>query len=100
LLIREQYQDGGVLGWGSTNVFWRQIRNLVIDMTGIGNTALEVAGIHWPSSQATSLENIHVKMTTAAGNKQEGLFIESGSGGFMSDLTFDGGFHGVTVGNQ
>jgi hypothetical protein len=94
-----QYQAGGALGWGATNVFWRQIRNFVIDMTLI-SPSVEVAGIHWATAQATSLQNVKVEMSTASGNKQEGIFIESGSGGFMNDLVFNGGTHGITVGNQ
>ncbi|ORY68475.1 putative Exo-beta-1,3-glucanae [Pseudomassariella vexata] len=87
------------LGWGATNVFWRQIRNLVIDMTSVSPSLL-VSGIHWPTAQATSLENIVVKMSTVKGTQHEGLFVEEGSGGFMNDLVFDGGLHGMTVGNQ
>ena len=37
------------LAWGATNVFWRQIQNLVIDLTAIPATT-EVAGIHWPTA--------------------------------------------------
>jgi len=95
----DQYQPGGALGWGSTNVFWRQIRNFVIDMTLISPSVL-VAGIHWPTAQATSLQNILVKMSSVSGTQHEGLFIESGSGGYLGDLTFLGGLHGISVGNQ
>lgn len=87
------------MGWGATNVFWRQIRNFIIDMTEI-SSSLEVAGIHWPTAQATSLQNIVFKMSDAADTKHEGVFIEEGSGGFVTDLTFYGGNHGLTVGNQ
>jgi glucan 1,3-beta-glucosidase len=87
------------LGYGATNVFWRQIRNFVIDMTDISPSLL-VAGIHWPTAQATSLQNILFKMSTASGVQHEGIFIEQGSGGFVTDLTFYGGLHGMTVGNQ
>lgn len=75
------------------------MRNFVIDMTAI-NPEVEVAGIHWPTAQATSLQNIVFKMSQAQDNKQEGIFIESGSGGWMSDLVFVGGNHGATFGNQ
>ncbi|KAH8601293.1 glycoside hydrolase family 55 protein [Bisporella sp. PMI_857] len=94
-----QYQPGGALGYGSTNLFWRGIRNLVIDMTSVSPSLL-VAGIHWPTAQATSLQNILFKMSTASNTQHEGMFIESGSGGFMTDLTFYGGLNGITVGNQ
>jgi hypothetical protein len=95
----DQYQPGGKLGWGATNVFWRQIRNFVIDMTA-ASPSLLVAGIHWPTGQATSLQNIVFKMSAAAGNLHQGLFIEEGSGGFVTDLIFYGGAQGLNVGNQ
>lgn len=94
-----QYQPSGSLGWGSTNVFWRQIRNFVIDMTAAPATLL-VAGIHWPTGQASSLQNIVFQMSTATGNQHQGLFIEEGSGGFVTDLVFYGGAQGLNVGNQ
>lgn len=39
-------------------------------------------------------------MSTAAGNNQQGMYMENGSGGFMSDLEFTGGAIGMYVGNQ
>ncbi|KAI1864522.1 uncharacterized protein JN550_008809 [Neoarthrinium moseri] len=93
-----QYGAGG-LGWGATNVFWRQIRNFVIDMTAIP-ASRSVRGIHWAVSQATSLQNIVFEMSTAADNQHEGLFIEEGSGGFVTDLVFNGGLYGLNVGSQ
>jgi hypothetical protein len=97
--IKTQYQASGSLGWGATNVFWRQVRNLIIDMTAAPPTLL-VAGIHWPTGQATSLQNIVFKMSTANGTQHQGLFIEEGSGGFVGDLVFYGGAQGLQVGNQ
>ena len=35
-----------------------------------------------------------------AENKQQGIFMDNGSGGFMSDLTFNGGHYGAFFGNQ
>ncbi|KAI6356028.1 hypothetical protein MCOR25_007982 [Pyricularia grisea] len=99
VLDANQYQAGGILGWGSTNVFWRQVRNLVIDMTDLP-VAADVAGIHWPSSQATSLQNIHVKMAKGTQTKHFGMFIEEGSGGYLGDMVFEGGLDGMRVGNQ
>ncbi|GAP92470.1 putative glycoside hydrolase family 55 protein [Rosellinia necatrix] len=87
------------LNWVSTNVFYRQMRNFVIDTTAIpAGTA--ATGIHWPTSQATSLINIQFNMPTDANVVHVGLFCESGSGGFMSDLTFNGGATGASLGNQ
>lgn len=87
------------LNWVSTNVFYKQVRNFVIDTTNIA-PGTAATGMHWPTSQATSLQNIVFKMPTTAGVVHVGLFIESGSGGFMSDLTFIGGATGASIGNQ
>jgi glucan 1,3-beta-glucosidase len=66
------------LNWGSTNVFYRQVRNFIIDTTNIpsGNAA---TGIHWPTAQATSLQNIVFQMSAASGTQHVGLFCESGT---------------------
>ena len=65
------------LNWGSTNVFYRQIRNMIIDMTAIPCTA-QATGIHWPTAQATSLQNLVFDMCASSGTQHVGLFIESG----------------------
>lgn len=39
-------------------------------------------------------------MSTTPGNNQQGMYMENGSGGFMSDLEFTGGAIGMYVGNQ
>lgn len=57
-------------------------------------------GIKWPTAQTTSLQNIVFKMSAAHGTQHQGLFIEEGSGGFMTDLIFEGGLKGFNVGNQ
>lgn len=88
VLDANQYQSSG-LGWGSTNVFWRQVRNLVIDLTGVSSSTA-LAGIHWPSSQATSLQNILIKMSSANDTQQYGMLIEEGSGGYIGDMVFQG----------
>lgn len=94
-----QYQAGNKLGFGSTNVFFRQVRNFIIDMTGVpASTAM--TGIHWPTAQATSIQNVQFKMSSATGTQHQGLFIEEGSGGYVGDLRFDGGLYGLNVGNQ
>lgn len=87
------------LNWVSTNVFYRQIRNFIIDTTAVAATTA-CTGIHWPVSQASSIQNVVFNMPTTSGVVHVGLFIESGSGGFMSDLTFNGGSYGAQFGNQ
>ncbi|KAI9775833.1 MAG: hypothetical protein M1835_005679 [Candelina submexicana] len=86
--------------------FLRQIRNFVIDLTAMNANA--GTGIHWQVAQATSLQNIRfdmIKGTTKSANNngtnnQQGIFMENGSGGFMTDLTFNGGKYGAWMGNQ
>ena len=98
----DQYEPGnaaGVLGFGATDVFWRQVRNFVIDMTAIPASS-GATGIHWPTAQATSLQNIVFMMSDVKGTQHQGLYIEGGSGGFMNDLVFYGGLNGVVFGNQ
>ncbi|KAM0799623.1 glycoside hydrolase family 55 protein [Usnea florida] len=105
LIDGDQYQPGnaanpaGSLGFNSTNVFYRQIKNMVLDTTSAASN-VSVNGIHWPSAQATSLQNIIFRLSDAPGTQHQGLFIEAGSGGFMSDLIFYGGLAGAFMGNQ
>jgi glucan 1,3-beta-glucosidase len=59
-----------------------------------------VAAIHWPTAQATSLQNIIFQLSAAPGNQHQGVFIESGSGGFVTDLVVNNGFNGLVLDNQ
>lgn len=78
LIDGDQYQSDGNQGWGSTNVFFRQIRNLELDLTSIpANTA--ATGIHWPTAQATSIQNVQILMSSASGTQHQGIFIENGN---------------------
>ncbi|KAH8701624.1 putative glucan 1,3-beta-glucosidase precursor [Talaromyces proteolyticus] len=95
----DQYQNNGKEGWISTNIFLRQVRNLIIDLTDIPGTTA-ATGIHWPTSQATSLQNVVINCNADAGSQHQGIFIEDGSGGFMSDVTVNGGLYGMNIGNQ
>ncbi|KAH8165699.1 hypothetical protein CIB48_g2534 [Xylaria polymorpha] len=95
-------QDPAPNWYINQNNFFRQVRNFIIDMTemptGIDKAS---AGIHWQVAQATSLQNIVINMSPASSdNYQKGLFIENGSGGFMADLTFNGGGIGADIGSQ
>lgn len=77
LIDGDQYQSDGGQGWGSTNLFFQQLRNLVLDMTAIP-PATAATGIHWPVGQATSIQNIQIHMSSGAGTQHQGLFIENG----------------------
>ncbi|KAK4135130.1 glycoside hydrolase family 55 protein [Trichocladium antarcticum] len=99
LLDTNQYQPAGDLAWGATNVFWRQVANLVLDLSGVAPET-KMVGLHWPSSQSTSLSNMVFKMSEEKGNQHQGLFIEQGSGGYIGDLVFYGGAQALSVGNQ
>ncbi|KAF3925329.1 hypothetical protein ABW20_dc0108892 [Dactylellina cionopaga] len=86
--------------------FYRQIRNLILDITALppmihdGDSSWPPVALHWQVAQATSLYNIHFVMSTAGNTNQTGIFMENGSGGFMSDLTFYGGQFGMRCGAQ
>jgi glucan 1,3-beta-glucosidase len=62
----------------TTNVFYRQVRNLIFDMTSIAPT-VGATGIHWPTAQATSLQNCVFNMSQASGTQHKGVFIENGT---------------------
>lgn len=84
--------------WGgdlvNQNNFFHQVRNFVLDMTECD----ACTGIHWQVAQATQLSNIHFNMKK--NSKCQGIWMENGSGGFISDLVFDGGMYALWIGNQ
>ena len=96
----DPYNDDGSNWYTNQNNFFRAVRNLVIDLTAMPKGS--GAGIHWQVGQATSLQNIRFEMIKGGGaaNRQQGIFMDNGSGGFMSDLTFNGGNYGMFLGNQ
>lgn len=99
LIDADPYIEGGngANWYTNQNNFYRQIRNFVIDISA----AEEASGIHWQVSQATSLQNIVFEMAKGeAGAKQKGIFQDNGSGGFMTDLVFNGGAIGAFLGSQ
>jgi glucan 1,3-beta-glucosidase len=60
-------------------------------------------GIHWQVAQATSLQNLKFTMPVSdstGSTTAVGIFMENGSGGFLSDLTFIGGNIGFRAGSQ
>ncbi|KAF1947648.1 pectin lyase-like protein [Clathrospora elynae] len=99
LIDASPYGSYGVPGWTSTNIFMRQIRNFIIDGTAVAPT-MGFQGIHWPASQATTIQNVKIIMTQAANSVHAGIFVENGSGGHMADLEIEGGLYGMNIGNQ
>lgn len=85
--------------WTNQNNFFRSVRNFIIDTTAVP-VGTQAIGIHWQVAQATSLQDITVKMSAASGTKHIGIYMENGSGGFMSDVTTTGGINGLQLGNQ
>ncbi|ODH20229.1 hypothetical protein ACO22_05936 [Paracoccidioides brasiliensis] len=91
------------------NQFFRQIRNFIFDLTEMPLTTddhdqpLVPTGIHWQVSQACSLQNLVFNMPEATDDNKVthvGIFMENGSGGFVSDLEFNGGNIGWRAGSQ
>jgi glucan 1,3-beta-glucosidase len=68
---------GWDLNWPATTVFWRQIRNLVFDTTAVA-AGTGITGIHWPTAQATSLQNLVFRLSASQGTEHQGIFCESG----------------------
>ncbi|KAH8556533.1 exo-beta-1,3-glucanase [Umbelopsis sp. PMI_123] len=99
LIDSDPYGAGGSQWYQNQNNFFRQVRNFVLDLTQRSATQSST-GIHWQVAQATSLTNLVFKMSKASNTVHQGVFMENGSGGFMSDLVFDGGKFGLWVGNQ
>ncbi|KAL8291948.1 hypothetical protein RQP46_002206 [Phenoliferia psychrophenolica] len=89
----------GANAWTNQNNFFRSVRNFIIDTTSVP-VATQAIGVHWQVAQATSLQDITVKMSAANGTKHIGIYMENGSGGFMSDITTTGGINGLQLGNQ
>lgn len=88
---------GPELNYQATNVFFRQLRNIVFDTRDIPGKA---TAIHWPSSQATMIQNCVFRLSPRPEDNHVGIFMEEGSGGMMTDLVFYGGKYGARFGNQ
>lgn len=99
LIEGDRYSKYGALDYVATNVFVRQIRNLVFDTTAMPPNAPAI-GVHWPTAQATSIQNVVFQLSQETGNAHVGIFMEGGSGGYMGDLLFYGGMYGAQFGNQ
>jgi hypothetical protein len=98
LLDSDVYYNGGASYYANQNNFFRQVRNFILDVTAmpLGSGAC----VHWQVAQATSLQNLVMNMRVGGGaaNKQQGIFMDNGSGGFMRDLVFNGGGIGFFMG--
>lgn len=68
---------GGAQWFVNQNNFFRSVRNFVIDLRQMPPSA-SATGLHWQVSQATSLMNIRVEMSTEAGNNHQGAFWTRG----------------------
>lgn len=89
----------GAQWYTNQNNFYRQVRNFIVDITQMPEE--KGAGIHWQVAQATSLQNVVFNMRPKSPtNKQQGIFMDNGSGGLMIDLVFNGGNYGAFLGNQ
>lgn len=89
----------GAQWYTNQNNFYRQMRNFILDLTQMPEN--KGAGIHWQVAQATSLQNIVFNMRPKSPtNQQQGIFMDNGSGGIMTDLVFNGGNYGAFLGNQ
>jgi glucan 1,3-beta-glucosidase len=53
---------------------FRSARNFVIDLTRMPAN-VSATGIHWEVSQATSLVNVVVNMSTEPGNNHQGMSL-------------------------
>lgn len=69
--------QNGAPGWTSTNIFLRQIRNIEIDGTLVSATK-GFQGIHWPASQATTIQNVKIRMQQSSNSVHAGIFVENG----------------------
>ncbi len=100
------------------NNFFRSVRNIHIDLRSVP-AKVEATGLHWQVSQATSLQNVVVDMSTEPGTQHRGMysfsacgrrydsadvslrvtgmFMENGSGGFMGGMYLNINCFGIWV---
>ncbi|KAK6537192.1 hypothetical protein TWF694_011389 [Orbilia ellipsospora] len=99
VITSDVYNADGVTEWYiNQSNFYRQVRNLQIDLTQANLQG--IMGIHWQVAQATSLSNIAFSMSDKKSSTQVGVYGENGSGGWMDNLYFFGGQYGFLGGNQ
>ncbi|KAJ4156154.1 hypothetical protein LMH87_001367 [Akanthomyces muscarius] len=102
-VITSNVYVGDDIGWYlNTNNFLRSVKNFKMDIRLTERRAY-ICAIHWQVAQGTSLENIEFYMlynSDYPDNTQQGIYMENGSGGFLSELVFVGGNFGAYFGNQ
>ncbi|EGP90179.1 uncharacterized protein MYCGRDRAFT_10638, partial [Zymoseptoria tritici IPO323] len=91
----DPYTNNGTNWYINQNNFFRQVRNFEFNME---DGPIGGAGIHWQVAQATSLQNLVFRMKK--GSNQQGMFMDNGSGGWISDCKFIGGKFGAFLGSQ
>ncbi|GFF99898.1 hypothetical protein IFM53868_10509 [Aspergillus udagawae] len=102
VITSDIYIADGEQWYINQNNFLRSIRNFKINIQ-LTDPSAYICAIHWQVAQGTSLKNIKFYMlynTNVPGNTQQGIYIENGSGGFLTNLTFVGGNFGAYFGNQ
>ncbi|KAH7303156.1 pectate lyase superfamily protein-domain-containing protein, partial [Stachybotrys elegans] len=91
------------------NQFFRQIKHMIFNLERMprenvdGTESYAPTGIHWQVSQAASLQYLDFIMPLSderGSTTAVGIFMENGSGGFLSDLYFFGGGIGFRAGSQ
>ncbi|KAL2203358.1 pectin lyase-like protein [Sarocladium strictum] len=102
--------EGNGANWYiNQNQFFRQIKHIKFNLEKMALHNYEhdqeyaPTGIHWQVSQAASLQNLDFRMPlpdATGAITAVGIFMENGSGGFLSDITFFGGMIGFRAGSQ
>ncbi|KIM94752.1 carbohydrate-binding module family 6 protein [Oidiodendron maius Zn] len=82
--------EGSEGNWTANNIFYRQVRNLELDLRSLSPDT-SISAINWPTAQATSLSNLVIRLSDSPGTNHLGISSLSGGGGFMSDIIVHGG---------
>jgi len=67
-------RNAGQTAFGATNTFFRQIRNLILDTTALPAN-FSATGLHWPTAQTTSIQNVVFNMNAEKGTLHQGILI-------------------------
>lgn len=65
---------GEFLNWPATTVFWRQVRNLVLDTTDVAANR-EISGIHWPNCTGDKSPEYGLRVKRGRGNPAPGHLL-------------------------